>query len=104
MKNTIRSSILIILSIVTTGVNADWYTGTINRIQVGYDKQLIVYLDSDNEHECGSKRVDFFDTSAPGFKLVFAALLSYEAQNKSVQFAIEDCSGVNGLFRIIESI
>lgn len=103
MKNIVRSSVLVILSVVTSGVNAAWYTGTINRIQVGYDNRIIVYLDSDSEHECGSKRVDFSDTTSPGLKMVYAALLSYEAQNKAVQFAIENCSGVYGLFRIIES-
>jgi len=93
-----------VLLIVSSVANAAWFVGTINRIQIGYDNHLEVYVDSATNHECGSFRLDFVDSNAAGYKYVYAALLAWEAQGKKVQFAVTSCSGTAAVFSYVEDL
>lgn len=98
------ASVLLGIALVGSQAHAAWFVGTINRIQIGVDNNLIVYVNAPTDHECGSKRLVFSDPNAAGFKAVYAALLSWEAQGKSVQFAIISCSGTGGVFSYVEDL
>jgi hypothetical protein len=101
LKLTIASTVMLMM---TSIANAAWFVGTINRIQMGSDSHLVVYVDAPAAHECGSYRLDFSDSNAPGFKYVYAALLAWQAQEKKIQFAIIQCSGTNGVFSHVEDL
>jgi hypothetical protein len=84
--------------------HAEWFTGTINRMQMGVDNHLVVYVDAAANHSCGSLRLDYAGANLDSLKLVYSSLLSWEAQGKRVQFAITSCSGTNGLFSYVEDL
>ena len=67
-------------------------------------EQHVVYLNADSNNECGSKTVRFTNTSAASLKMVFAALLAYDAQGLPVQFSIASCSGSSGVFEYIDGV
>lgn len=90
--------------LLASPAEAAWYTGMINRIQIGADNILVLYIDAPSNHECGSKKISFSDGNAAGFKAVYGALLSWEAQGKSVQFSIVSCSGTVGVFSHVEDL
>lgn len=100
MKTLVRIAALLVAGIGTA--NAGWYTAKIDRMQINPAGYLSVYVQAAAPSECGSYRIDFYDSNQPGFKYIFAALLSYEAQKDSVQFLITSCSGTTGLFQNIE--
>jgi len=100
MKHLFRIASFLLLGIGTA--NANWYTGKIDRMQVSPAGALIIYVQANAPHECGSYQIVFSNPGAAGFKYIFAALLSYEAQKDSVQFLITSCSGNAGIFENIE--
>lgn len=99
MKKLIYAAVLFALA---GNANAAWFTAQIDRMQITPGGQLDVYFKDGSIHQCGSNRVRFVDTTLPGFKYIFAALLSYEAQKDSVQFLIMTCEGTTGVFHNIE--
>ena len=100
MKRLIHIAVLTLFGIGTA--NAAWYTGKIDRMQVTPAGGLIVYVQANAPHECGSYQIIFSDPNAAGLKMIFAALLTYEAQKDPVQFLITSCSGNVGIFQNIE--
>ena len=104
MKRTLLSASAVLAGFLfSSAANAAWYTGPISKIQIAPDSSFTVYLDAAGINECGSKTVRFTNTSAASLKMVFAALLAYEAQEIPVQFSIISCSGSIGVFEYIES-
>lgn len=79
-----------------------WFFAEIDRIQVAPNGAIDVYTHSGVNHECGSNRMTFIDPNAVGARMIYAALLSYEAQREPVQFLIMSCSGTTGIFANIE--
>lgn len=80
-----------------------WFSAEIDRIQVAPNGAIDVYTHSGINNECGSNRMTFIDPNAVGARMIYAALLSYEAQREPVQFLIMSCSGTTGIFANIES-
>jgi hypothetical protein len=87
----------------TSSADAAWYTGTIYKIQIAPNGSFTVYLEAAADNECGSTHVRFANTNAASLKMVFAAVLVYEAQAIPVQFSIQSCRGNFGVFEYIES-
>jgi hypothetical protein len=104
LKICIRGIASACIALFALRSHADWFTGTINRMQIGVDNHLVVYVDALTNHQCGSKRLDFAGTTPDSLKFVYAALLSWEAQGKTVQFAITNCNGAYGLFSYVEDL
>lgn len=100
----LRLGLTVLAALVSPLAHADWFTGTINRIQIGADNHLVVYVDAPTNHQCGSNRLDYSDSNAAGFKNVYAALLAWEAQEKRVQFSITGCNGAAGIFSYVEDL
>ena len=96
-------TVLAALTLYITPASAAWFTGRIDRINIGPTGVFSVYFIAGANHECGSNRVDFYDPNAAGAKSILAALLAYEAQKTLVQVAIQSCSGTTGIFSAIES-
>lgn len=95
---------LMLLMPFTAGADTGWYTLTINRIQVGYDERIKVF--TNEPHGCnGGYQLNYDGSTGTelGRKMIYSALLAYEAQGKKVQFGIESCSGDVGIFNVIES-
>lgn len=96
-------AIAVVLALVTSHANAAWYTGTVYKIQVAPDGSFTAYLQASGNNECGGTSVRFTNTAATSHRMVFAALLAYEAQETPVQFSIQSCAGTVGIFEYIES-
>ena len=81
-----------ILIVFSCGVvhAAGWHYAKIEKITTYLNGGVYVFVDS--EHECGSKQIGM-DASAAGFKNVYSALLAYEAQRKTIAFAVQSCTG-----------
>jgi len=89
--------ILAALIFQAPAANAAWYAAPITRIQLNSAGHISLFLDGAN-HECGSTRVDFIaDNDAPG-RSILAALLTWQAQGRTVYFYIANCSGTSGIF------
>lgn len=87
-----------------SAIAANWFTAKIDRINIAPSTgDIHVYFSAGVIHECGSNHLMFYDPSAPGAKMIFAALLAYEAQKEDVQFLVTSCSGTTGIFSNIES-
>jgi hypothetical protein len=102
MKRPTLFCTLLATLFLTSPAHAAWFTARIDRILISPAGGFSVYFPTGTNHECGSNRVDFSDPNGAGAKLIFAALLAYEAQKAFVQFAIQSCSGTVGIFSYIE--
>ncbi len=89
---------------ITTNASASgWHAGKIDRIQLGFDKRIFVYTDTDHMCGDGKGRLEYYE-DAGGIDMVASALLAYESQKKRVQFEIAECTGNVGKFKKIESV
>ena len=81
-----------------------WFFAEIDRMQVTPSGGLSVYFHGGVDAGCGSNHIDYAGGgTADGLRMIYAALLTYEAQHEPVQFLITSCSGSTGLFANIES-
>ena len=106
MKMLGRFVAVMLMCGLSTAANAAWFTGVVYKIQVGPNGEFTAFLNplsSGSSHECGGTAVTFYDATAAGAKMIYAALLAYESQETPVQFSIISCSGSTGVFSHIES-
>jgi len=78
-----------------TGQVGFWHASTIDRIQLGWDERIYIYLD--NNHNCLSKGSDliFYEPTAEGRQMILSALLANDA-SKEVNFRIDSCHETAG--------
>ena len=99
--NLIKFGFILLWFSASSFVNASMHEAKIVKIRTYLNGGIYVFIDS--QHECGSNQVGM-DASAAGFQMVYSALLAYEAQRKSVRFAIQSCNGTLGMIDRIESV
>lgn len=73
-----------------TGQVGFWHSSTINRIQIGWDERIYIYLNK--KHKCYEKGSDliFYHPEAKGRQMVLSALLATES-SREVNFRIDSC-------------
>tara|TARA_B110000967_G_C18611808_1_gene424358 strand:- start:151 stop:504 length:354 start_codon:yes stop_codon:yes gene_type:complete len=78
-----------------TGQVGFWHASTIDRIQLGWDERIYIYLD--NNHNCLGKGSDliFYHPTARGRQMILSALLANDA-SKEVNFRIDSCHETGG--------
>src|SRR4051812_9411948 len=74
---------------------AGWYGWPIKTIQLNSVGNIIVVLWAANS-ECGSSRIDYLNGTEASGQSILSALLSWQAQGKTVNCCIENCSGPRG--------
>ena len=85
---------------------AFWHSSTINRIQLGWDKRIYVFLNK--PIKCDSDHIFYHPDITIGREMMLMALLKYEEQKRVISFRIDECrvtgGGVNyGVFDKIEA-
>ena len=83
-----------------------WHTSKIDRIQLGWDKRIYVFLKENSK--CESDHIFYHPKILIGREMILTALLKYEEQNRTISFRIDECksttSGVKyGVFDKIEA-
>ena len=72
-----------------------WHSSTINRIQLGWDKRIYVFIDE--PHKCSSNSdLLIYQHGAKGREMILSALLSYESSRRPVSFRIDSCNKTDG--------
>tara|TARA_S200000501_G_C20793352_1_gene730570 strand:- start:62 stop:421 length:360 start_codon:yes stop_codon:yes gene_type:complete len=78
-----------------TGQVGFWHTSTVDRVQVGWDERIYVYLDKN--HDClgeGSNLI-FYQPTAKGRQMVLSVLLE-NGGSKEISFRIDSCHRTDG--------
>jgi len=89
-----------------SGSEGFWHTSKINRIQLGWDKRIYIFLNDTNK--CGSDLIWYHPDIKIGREMILSALLKYEEQGRQVSFRIDECKVTKnnvryGLFDKMES-
>ena len=83
-----------------------WHTDKINKIQLGWDKRIYIYVN--NTTKCGSDLIWYHHDIKIGREMILMALLNYEDKGRQVSFRIDECGVTKnnvryGLFDKIEA-
>jgi hypothetical protein len=101
MNKLLWTILLFVAAAIPRAQAASWYSGPIEHIELTSLGEILLFLNASTNHECGSKRVDYVTPNdAPG-RSILAALLSWQAQGKTVSVHITSCSGTVGLFSTV---
>jgi len=65
------------------------HDATITKITTYANGGIYIYVDA--PHQCGSNMIGVLNSTETGFKMIYSALLSYEAQGKKIRFGLSEC-------------
>ena len=92
MKKILLASLLYCVS---HNAFAGWHYDSLLGVNVYENGGITITVST--EHECGSQVITLSNPTSEYADRILSVLLSHQAQNKPINFAIQSCSGTNAV-------